>query len=79
MNGYFTAKEVAAFLKLSLQTIRRYTMNKKIPFHKIDRAVRYKKSEIEDWVEKRQTEIEAAASENGQELLTVNDCEALND
>jgi len=79
LNGYFTAKEVAAFLKLSLQTIRRYTMNKKIPFHKIDRAVRYKKSEIEDWVEKRQTEIEAAASENGQELLTVNDCEALND
>ncbi|MCL2273108.1 MAG: helix-turn-helix domain-containing protein [Treponema sp.] len=70
---------MAAFLKLSLQTIRRYTMNKKIPFHKIDRAVRYKKSEIEDWVEKRQTEIEAAASENGQELLTVNDCEALND
>jgi len=28
-------------------------MNKKIPFHKIDRAVRYKKSEIEEWVEKR--------------------------
>ena len=27
-------------------------MQKKIPFHKIDRAVRYKKSEIEEWVEK---------------------------
>jgi len=53
LDGYLTAKEVAAFVRLSLQTIRRYTMNKKIPFHKIDRAVRYKKSEIEEWVEKR--------------------------
>jgi len=53
LDGYLTAKEVAAFVQLSLQTIRRYTMNKKIPFHKIDRAVRYKKSEIEEWVEKR--------------------------
>jgi len=52
LEGYLTAKEVAAFVQLSLQTIRRYTMNKKIPFHKIDRAVRYKKSEIEEWVEK---------------------------
>jgi len=52
LNGYLTAKEVASLLQLSLQTIRRYTMQKKIPFHKIDRAVRYKKSEIEEWVEK---------------------------
>jgi excisionase family DNA binding protein len=53
MEMYLTAKEVALFLKLSLQTIRRYTMNKEIPFHKINRAVRYKKSENEIWVEKR--------------------------
>ena len=52
LEGYLTAKEVAAFLQLSLQTIRRYTMNKNIPFHKIDRAVRYKKTEIIEWVEK---------------------------
>jgi excisionase family DNA binding protein len=53
VETYLTAKEVALFLKLSLQTIRRYTMNKEIPFHKINRVVRYKKSEIEIWVEKR--------------------------
>jgi len=48
-----TAKEVALFLKLSLQTIRRYTMNKEIPFYKVNRAVRYKQSEIEIWLENR--------------------------
>ena len=53
MDVYLTAVEVASLLKLSLQTIRRYTMLKQIPFHKINRTVRYKKSEIELWVEKR--------------------------
>ena len=51
MDVYLTADEVASLLKLSLQTIRRYTMLKQIPYHKINRAVRYKKTEIELWVE----------------------------
>ena len=55
MDTYLTAFEVAELVKLSVQTIRRYTMNKDIPFHKINRAVRYKKTEIEKWVEKRET------------------------
>jgi len=57
VDTYFTADDVAEFLKLSVQTIRRYTMNKEIPFHKINRAVRYKKSEIELWVEKRDASL----------------------
>jgi len=51
METYLTAIEVAAMLRLSLQTIRRKTMKKEIPFHKICRVVRYKLSEIEQWVE----------------------------
>jgi excisionase family DNA binding protein len=53
VDQYLTANDVALLLQLSLQTIRRYTMNKEIPFHKMNRAVRYKKSEIEKWFEKR--------------------------
>ena len=56
MDTYLTVREVAELVKLTVQTIRRYTMNKEIPFHKINRAVRYKKSEIELWVEKREQE-----------------------
>jgi excisionase family DNA binding protein len=51
MDTYLTAFEVAELLKLSVQSIRRYTMNREIPFHKINRSVRYKKTEIEQWVE----------------------------
>lgn len=65
MDAYLTAEEVAIFLKLSVQTIRRYTMNREIPFHKINRVVRYKKSEIELWVEKR----EAARAKEGNENI----------
>ena len=63
METYLTADEVAVLLRLSVQTIRRYTMKKEIPFHKINRAVRYKKSEIELWVEKR--EASSAETQSG--------------
>jgi len=59
-----TAKEVALFLKLSLQTIRRYTMNKEIPFYKVNRAVRYKQSEIEIWLENRGAVIAQETNNN---------------
>ena len=66
METYLTAYEVAELVKLSLQTIRRYTMNKEIPFHKINRAVRYKKNEIEQWVENRKAEkAKEQGGENG--------------
>lgn len=48
-------------------------MQKKIPFHKIDRAVRFKKSEIEEWVEKRQSEnalLSVSSSADDNELFT---------
>ena len=62
MDTFLTANEVAQMLKLSLQTIRRYTMRKEIPFTKINRAVRYKLSDIELWVRQK----EAAASKQNE-------------
>jgi excisionase family DNA binding protein len=55
MENYLTVKDVALLLQVSVQTIRRYTMNNDIPFHKMNRAVRYKESEIEIWFENRKT------------------------
>ena len=60
MENYMTANEVAGFIKLSLQTIRRLTMKKEIPFHKINRSVRYNPVEIKAWVEKRDKEKKQA-------------------
>ena len=68
MENYLTGKEVAAMVRLSEQTIRRYVMLKQIPFHKIIRAVRFKPSEIQQWVEKRKagsTESKSAKKKAG--------------
>ena len=55
MEKYITAKEVADVVKLSEQTIRRYVMLGQIPFYKIVRAVRFKPSEIQKWIDDRKS------------------------
>ena len=54
MENYLTAKDVAGMVQLSEQTIRRYVMLKQIPYYKIIRAVRFKPSEIQNWIEERE-------------------------
>jgi excisionase family DNA binding protein len=50
MEVYLTTEELAVMLKLSEQTIRRYVLNRVIPFRKIRTAVRFRLSEIEKWI-----------------------------
>jgi excisionase family DNA binding protein len=58
MNGqegvketYLTIEEVAAYLKLAQQTIRKYVLNKSIPYRKVQKSVRFRLSEIEKWID----------------------------
>ena len=51
METYLTIEELAAALKLAAQTIRRYVLNREIPYHKIRKVIRFKPSEIERWIE----------------------------
>ena len=51
MEIYLTIEELAAMLKLSEQTIRRYVLNKTVPYRKIKKAVRFRLSEIEKWID----------------------------
>ena len=50
MDQLLNVKELAAYLKCTEQTVRRYVMAKKIPYHKIDRMVRFWSSEIQEWI-----------------------------
>ncbi len=47
---FLECDEVAELLKMKPQTIRKKTMDKKIPFVKIDGKVLYNKDEILKWV-----------------------------
>jgi excisionase family DNA binding protein len=50
MEILLTIKELAAALKLTEQTIKRYVLRNEIPYRKILRAVRFRPSEINDWI-----------------------------
>jgi len=55
METYWKVSDVAAAIQVSLQTVYRYVANGEIPFHKLNRAVRFKPSEIESWMESRKS------------------------
>jgi excisionase family DNA binding protein len=56
MESYWKVSEVAAALQVSEQTVYRYVAKGEIPYHKLSRAVRFKPSEIESWMECRKAE-----------------------
>jgi excisionase family DNA binding protein len=47
-----TIKDVADYLRLSKQTIQRYVLNKEIPFYKVKKVIRFRLSEIEQWIDR---------------------------
>jgi excisionase family DNA binding protein len=51
MEILLTMKELAAALKLTEQTVQRYVLRKEIPYRKIMRAVRFRPSEINRWID----------------------------
>jgi excisionase family DNA binding protein len=52
METYLTIEGLAEHLKLSEQTIRRYVLNREIPYHKIKKVIRFRLSEVETWIDR---------------------------
>jgi excisionase family DNA binding protein len=50
LETYLTIEELAHYLKVAEQTIRRWVLNREIPFCKIKKVIRFRISEIEKWV-----------------------------
>jgi len=49
-NAIFTFKEVCEYLKISKDTLYKYTQKKKIPSFKMGKQLRFKKSSIDKWI-----------------------------
>jgi excisionase family DNA binding protein len=45
-----TIKDVAEYMQLAEQTIQRYVLKKEIPFHKVGKVIRFRFSEVEQWI-----------------------------
>jgi len=68
-----TVKELAAVLKLTEQTIQRYVLRKEIPFHKIMRAVRFRPSEINCWIDNGGLQINEQLEMSNEQLTISNE------
>ena len=72
MENYWKVQEVAAALQISVQTVYRYVANKKIPFYKLNRSVRFKPSEIERWCDVKVSGVLVAQSKSLDETVMGN-------
>jgi len=50
IETFLDVQQVAQYLKLSVATIRKWVLNKRIPYKKFGRAVRFSSLEIEEWM-----------------------------
>jgi len=50
----FTFKEVCDYLKISKDTLYKYTQRKKIPSFKMGKQLRFKKGSIDSWISKQE-------------------------
>jgi excisionase family DNA binding protein len=66
METYLTIEELAGYLKLAEQTIRRWVLNREIPFHKIKKVIRFRVSEIEKWIDTGGMKLTAEDSEDAE-------------
>jgi len=64
-------KELSAYLKLSPDTLRHKVMQGKIPFFKIDGAVRFSKKDIDVWLEEHCKKPKKLQAENLNGLIEV--------
>jgi len=83
VETYFTIEELAKYLGYAEKTIRKWVLNREIPFHKIRTSIRFRLSEIEKWVDSNGTQkadeeqIDEGGlfktSENAETLNNIND------
>lgn len=55
-NDIMTIKELADYLKIAEKTAYRFALEKKIPGFKVGTAWRFRKKEIDEWIEKQTKE-----------------------
>ena len=50
METYLSIEGVAKYLGIAEKTVRKWVLNREIPYHKIMKVIRFRVSEIEEWI-----------------------------
>ena len=51
METYLSIEELAEYLGIAEKTVRKWVLNRDIPYRKIMKVIRFRLSEIEEWIE----------------------------
>ena len=51
LETYLSIEGLAKYLNVAEKTVRKWVFNRDIPYHKIKKIIRFRVSEIEQWVE----------------------------
>ena len=51
METYLSIEGLAKYLGVAEKTVRKWVLNRDIPYHKIMKIIRFRVSEIEQWIE----------------------------
>jgi excisionase family DNA binding protein len=74
MEEYLTIFEVARITKYAVGTLRKLVLRRQIPFHKVRRSLRFRRSELELWIQSggREAAILSGGGESGVETKREN-------
>ena len=50
METYLSIEGAAKYLGIAEKTVRKWVLNREIPYHKIMKVIRFRVSEIEEWI-----------------------------
>jgi excisionase family DNA binding protein len=50
MEPYLTIDEASELTKFAVATLRKYVLQREVPFHKVRGAIRFRASELEPWM-----------------------------
>ena len=50
VETYLSIEGLAKYLEISEKTVRKWVLNNEIPYHKIMKIIRFRISEIEEWI-----------------------------
>jgi excisionase family DNA binding protein len=53
-DKYLTIFEAAEITRFKVSSLRKYVLDREIPYHKVRRAIRFKLSEIKAWMESQE-------------------------
>lgn len=63
-SEFFTADEVAVFLRIPLSTVYKLTQDQVLPAFKVGKHWRYKKSSIREWVNQQEKKKDTPLTSN---------------